>query len=38
MILWLRGEDGPKAEGGSREMRQETVALTLRLMAGMQTK
>lgn len=38
MILWLRVEDGLRAEGGSREKRQEAVGVTLGLMVGAQTK
>lgn len=38
MILWPRVEDGRRAEGGSREKRQEAVGITLGLMVGAQTK
>lgn len=37
MLLWLRVEDGPRAECGSREMRREAVAVTRGLMDGAQT-
>lgn len=38
MILWLRVEDGPRAEGGSKAKRQEAVGVTLGLLVGEQTK
>lgn len=37
MILWLRVEAGPRAEGGRRERRQEAVSAALGLMVGAQT-